>query len=279
MLLRLLRTRLAPYRRTDRDHRGAPVRRHASRCSTCPASTPTSSTTASPPATPATSSQRGGADARRLAASRSSCSVAAVWFARAHGDGLRPRRPRRRSSRRVGSFSAREVSHFGAPSLITRETNDVQQVQMLVLMGCTMMVSAPIMMVGGDRDGDARGRRPVVAARRRGARCWSAPVGFIVSRMVPELPGDAGAHRRGQPAAARADHRHPRGPRVRPRAARDRALRPAPTTTSPTSSVRAGRWLAAMFPVVMLVVNVASRRGALVRRAPGRRPARCRSAR
>jgi ATP-binding cassette subfamily B protein len=50
---------------------------------------------------------------------------------------------------RVQSFSAREVGQFGAPSLITRTTNDVQQVQMLVLMGFTLMVSAPIMCVGG----------------------------------------------------------------------------------------------------------------------------------
>jgi ATP-binding cassette subfamily B protein len=49
----------------------------------------------------------------------------------------------------VQSFSAREVGQFGAPSLITRTTNDVQQVQMLVLMTFTMMVSAPIMCVGG----------------------------------------------------------------------------------------------------------------------------------
>ena len=41
------------------------------------------------------------------------------------------------------------MHQFGAPSLITRNTNDVQQVQMLVLMTCTMMVAAPIMMVGG----------------------------------------------------------------------------------------------------------------------------------
>ena len=47
------------------------------------------------------------------------------------------------------SFSAREVGQFGAPSLITRTTNDVQQVQMLVLMTFTLMVSAPIMCVGG----------------------------------------------------------------------------------------------------------------------------------
>jgi ATP-binding cassette subfamily B protein len=50
---------------------------------------------------------------------------------------------------RVQSFSAREVGHFTAPSLITRTTNDVQQVQMLTLMTFTMMISAPIMGVGG----------------------------------------------------------------------------------------------------------------------------------
>ncbi|MFE9703553.1 ABC transporter ATP-binding protein [Streptomyces sp. NPDC005930] len=50
---------------------------------------------------------------------------------------------------RVQSFSAREVGHFGAPSLITRTTYDVQQVQMLALMTFTLMVSAPIMCVGG----------------------------------------------------------------------------------------------------------------------------------
>lgn len=50
---------------------------------------------------------------------------------------------------RVQSFSAREVGQFGTPSLITRTTNDVQQVQMLVLMTLTFMVSAPIMCIGG----------------------------------------------------------------------------------------------------------------------------------
>ena len=50
---------------------------------------------------------------------------------------------------RVGEFSEREVSKFGAPSLITRTTNDVQQVQMLVLMTFTLLVGAPILAVGG----------------------------------------------------------------------------------------------------------------------------------
>ncbi|WP_163549028.1 ABC transporter ATP-binding protein [Candidatus Frankia nodulisporulans] len=49
----------------------------------------------------------------------------------------------------VQAFSAREVNRFGAPSLITRATNDVQQVQMVVLLGATLTVSAPIMCVGG----------------------------------------------------------------------------------------------------------------------------------
>ena len=50
---------------------------------------------------------------------------------------------------RVLSFSTREVNTFGAPSLITRNTNDVQQVQMLVLMGLTMMIAAPLTAIGG----------------------------------------------------------------------------------------------------------------------------------
>jgi ATP-binding cassette subfamily B protein len=50
---------------------------------------------------------------------------------------------------RVGEFSGREVARFGAPSLITRTTNDVQQVQMLVVVTCTMLVAAPIMCIGG----------------------------------------------------------------------------------------------------------------------------------
>ncbi len=50
---------------------------------------------------------------------------------------------------RVLSFSTRELNSFGAPTLIIRNTNDVQQLQMLVLMTATMIVAAPLMMVGG----------------------------------------------------------------------------------------------------------------------------------
>ncbi|HET9690946.1 MAG TPA: ABC transporter permease, partial [Acidimicrobiales bacterium] len=84
----------------------------------------------------------------------------------------------------VTGFSSREVGAFGAPSLITRTTNDVQQVQMLVVMACTMAIAAPITMVFG-----------IVAALRQDVGLSviltvSVPVaavvlGAIVARMVP----------------------------------------------------------------------------------------------
>ena len=71
------------------------------------------------------------------------CSLGAAYFgsrtAMAFGRDLR-----RDLFHRVGSFSTREVQQFGAPSLITRATNDVQQVQMLVVMACLIAVSSQI---------------------------------------------------------------------------------------------------------------------------------------
>ena len=76
------------------------------------------------------------------------CSIAAVYFGAHTAMGL-GRDVRAGVFGRVQEFSARELGHFGAPSLITRTTNDVQQVQMLVLLTFTLMISAPIMCVGG----------------------------------------------------------------------------------------------------------------------------------
>ena len=75
-------------------------------------------------------------------------SVAAVRFGARAAMGF-GRDLRRDLFHQVTSYSAREVGHFGAPSLITRITNDVQQVQMLVVLACTMMVAAPMTMVFG----------------------------------------------------------------------------------------------------------------------------------
>lgn len=76
------------------------------------------------------------------------CAIVAVWLG-ARAAMATGRDVRHALFERVVAFSRREVSRFGAPSLITRTTNDVQQVQMLVLMSALMMVMAPIMMIGG----------------------------------------------------------------------------------------------------------------------------------
>jgi ATP-binding cassette subfamily B multidrug efflux pump len=77
-----------------------------------------------------------------------SFSVIAVYFGSKVAMGF-GRDVRRSLFHQVNDFSAREVAQFGAPSLITRITNDVQQVQMLVLMTCTLLLSAPFTSIGG----------------------------------------------------------------------------------------------------------------------------------
>ncbi|MGO2110831.1 MAG: ABC transporter ATP-binding protein [Pseudoclavibacter sp.] len=85
---------------------------------------------------------------------------------------------------RVSTFSEREVSQFGPGSLITRNTNDVQQVQMLVMLGSTMLVSAPMLAIGG----------VIMALRQDLGLSWLIAVavplllvlaGFVIARMVP----------------------------------------------------------------------------------------------
>src|SRR3954447_983113 len=75
-------------------------------------------------------------------------SVAAVYFGSRAAMGF-GRDVRSALFHRVTDFSAQEVSTFGAPSLINRITNDVQQVQILVVMTCTLALAAPITAVGG----------------------------------------------------------------------------------------------------------------------------------
>jgi ATP-binding cassette, subfamily B, multidrug efflux pump len=74
--------------------------------------------------------------------------IVAVYFASRSSMGF-GRDVRRAVFERVQQFSATEMNRFGTPSLITRNTNDVQQVQLFVQMALTMLVTAPIMLVGG----------------------------------------------------------------------------------------------------------------------------------
>ena len=183
------------------------------------------------------------------------CSVIAVWFSARNAMGF-GRDLRAAIFHRVGTFSAREVQHFGAPSLITRETNDVQQVQMLVLMAGTLLVSAPIMMVGGI----------IMAAREDIGLSWlvlavvpvlGVSIGLIVRQMVPsfrlmqERIDEVNRLLREQITGVRVVRAFVREEHETER------FRGANQQLTDVA-IRAGRWQAAMFPTVMIVANVAT---------------------
>jgi ATP-binding cassette, subfamily B, multidrug efflux pump len=183
------------------------------------------------------------------------CSVGAVWFGARTAMGF-GRDVRAAIFHRVGTFSQREVQDFGAPSLITRETNDVQQVQMLVMLSCTLMVMAPIMMVGG----------VIMAMREDLGLSWliavTVPVlalalALIISRMVPSFRlmqtriDEVNRLLREQITGVRVVRAFVREPLETQRFAGANADLTEVAT-------RAGRWQAVMFPTVMVVANVAS---------------------
>jgi ATP-binding cassette subfamily B protein len=157
---------------------------------------------------------------------------------------------------RVGTFSAREVNRFGPPSLITRCTNDVQQVQMLVLMSCTMLAAAPIMCVGGI----------VMALREDAGLSWllavcvpvlAVAIGAVVVRMVPRFRlmqariDEVNRILREQIAGVRVVRAFVREPLETARFARANDDLTAVTLS-------AGRLQALIFPIVMLVLNVST---------------------
>jgi ATP-binding cassette subfamily B protein len=156
----------------------------------------------------------------------------------------------------VTGFSAREVGDFGAPSLITRITNDVTQVQMFVLMTCTFLIAAPITCVGGI----------IMALREDVTLTWTLAVsipllvlgiGFVVSRMIPQFRlmqdriDDANKVLREQIAGIRVVRAFVREPAERERfgSVNDRLT---------LTGLRAGRLQAWMFPIVMLILNGSS---------------------
>ncbi len=157
---------------------------------------------------------------------------------------------------RVADFSAREVGYFGAPSLITRNTNDVQQVQMALMMSFTMLLSAPMMMIGG----------VIMALREDVGLSWlvlvavpllGAAVGLIVTRMVPGFRAmqkridRVNEVMRAQISGIRVVRAF-----VREEVESDRFGTANRELTDVAIGV--GRYMAALFPVVMLVLNLSS---------------------
>ncbi len=183
------------------------------------------------------------------------CAIAAVYFgaraAMSFGRDLRSA-----IFHRVGTFSGREVGQFGAPSLITRSTNDVQQVQMLVLMTCTLMVAAPIMCVGGI----------IMALRQDVGLSWLmvvcipvlvVAIGLIVVRMVPLFR----AMQTRIDAVNRVLREQLSGIRVVRAFVRERheAERFAEANAALTSTaLGVGRLMVLIFPTVMLILNASS---------------------
>jgi len=183
------------------------------------------------------------------------CSVAAVYF------GARTAMALGRDLREsvfvtVESFAAQEVGAFGAPSLITRSTNDIQQVQMMVLLTFTMMIAAPIMCFGG-----------IIMALRQDVALSSmllviVPVLLlciilIVSRMRPLFR----SMQKKIDLINRILREQIGGVRVIRAFVKDTHERrrfDGASTDLMDVSVRVGKLMALMFPTVMLVMNVSS---------------------
>src|ERR1019366_6835258 len=183
------------------------------------------------------------------------CAVAAVYFGARTAMAL-GRDLRESVFVKVESFAAQEVGRFGAPSLITRSTNDIQQVQMLVLLTFTMMIAAPIMCVGG-----------VIMALRQDVVLSSlllvivpvllVCVALIISRMRPlfrsmqtkiDLLNRILREQIGGVRVIRAFVKD----------THERERFDGASTDLMDVSVRVGRLMALMFPTVMLIMNVSS---------------------
>ena len=175
----------------------------------------------------------------------------------------------RSSTGSARSRSARS-STSARPSLITRETNDVQQVQMLVLMALHADGGGADHDGRRHRHGDARGPRPVLAARGRGARRCSSPSASSSRRMVPSFRlmqsriDEVNRLLREQITGVRVVRAFVREPHETERFAdgQRRAHRRSP-------SGPAAGW-PTMFPTGDAGRQRLQRRGALVRRPPGR---------
>ncbi|XTZ17697.1 ABC transporter ATP-binding protein [Micromonospora echinospora] len=190
-----------------------------------------------------------------ISAVQVACAIVAVRYSALAAMGF-GRDVRAAVFRHVTRFSAREVARFGAPSLITRNTNDVQQVQMLVLVAGSMLVTAPIMSVGG----------LVMALREDVGLSWlvvvsipavAVAISLITRRLVPLFRRQqtridvVNRVLREQISGIRVVRAFVREPYETERFA-------AANADLTDTALRAGRLLATIYPVILLVLNVSS---------------------
>ncbi|WP_068316561.1 ABC transporter ATP-binding protein [Janibacter anophelis] len=157
---------------------------------------------------------------------------------------------------RVGSFSAQEVARFGAPTLISRTTNDVTQVQLVTNMALTMMVTAPMMMIGGI----------IMALREDLGLSWlvavavpllAVSVGLVVRAMVPSF-------RRMQTSVdtvnriLREQITGVRVVRAFVREGSERERFELANTEYTGSAIAVGRLMSLAFPIVMVILNAST---------------------
>ena len=183
------------------------------------------------------------------------CAIGAVYFGSRTGMGF-GRDVRSAMFHHVTTFSDSETARFGAPSLLTRSTNDVQQIQVLIQMTATVLVTAPIMCVGGI----------IMAIHQNAGLSWllviSVPVlvvanYLIVSRMLPifrsmqQRIDVINRVLREQLSGIRVVRAFAREPFERERFA-------AANYAVSDAALAAGRWQALMLPVTTLTINISS---------------------
>ncbi len=156
----------------------------------------------------------------------------------------------------VQRFNVEEISRFGAPSLITRSTNDIQQVQSVVFMISSMMLMAPIMLVGGTVmalrvDVPLSGLLVVLVP------LLAAVVGLIASRLLPYFRIQQSRIDRVN-LVMREQIQGMRVIRAFVRSAQRREVFEEANSRLTATSWSIGKLMALMFPVVQLIMNLAS---------------------
>ena len=183
------------------------------------------------------------------------CQVSAGFFASRASMSF-GRDLRRALFHKVGSFGAFELGRFTAPSLITRTTNDAQQVQMLAYMLCGMAATIPITMVGA----------VFMALQQDTHLAWLfavlipalfLAVALIASRIVPNM-AKVQARLDSVNRVLREQITGIRVVRAFVREPEERARFDTANDELTLVSLRAGRWLAAFFPTMMVIVNLAT---------------------